>query len=97
MAALKLHTGDVARSTGIARMEVTASSERVGVTQCGVTRLLRVNEVCKLLGLSRTKVYELMETGELVYCRFGTARRVPLAAVQALIDRATVGRQGADE
>lgn len=39
--------------------------------------LLKADEVAKLLGLGRTKVYEMMLTGELPVVPIGTARRVP--------------------
>lgn len=57
------------------------------------TQLVRVAEVAELLTLSRSKVYQLMETGDLPYVRFGKSRRVPLEAVDRLILRNTVGKQ----
>ncbi len=38
-------------------------------------------EAAALLGLGRTKVYELLLSGELRSVRIGTARRVPAAAL----------------
>jgi excisionase family DNA binding protein len=54
-------------------------------------KLLRPREVAFLLGLGRTKVYELMDTGELPSVRIGTARRIPVHAVEAYL-----GSLGAD-
>lgn len=46
-------------------------------------QLLKAFEVAKILGLGRTKVYEMMASGELPVVRIGTAVRVPR---QALLD-----------
>ena len=48
--------------------------------------LLRVPEVAKALGLGRTKVYELITTGELPVIRLGRAVRVSVAALQKWVD-----------
>lgn len=39
--------------------------------------LLKVKDAAKMLGLSRTKVYEMIASGELPVVRIGTAVRVP--------------------
>ena len=44
--------------------------------------LLRASEVAHLLALGRSKVYELMNTGELPTVRIGTAVRVPAKALR---------------
>jgi excisionase family DNA binding protein len=38
--------------------------------------LVNVAEAAKLLSLSRTKLYGLMDSGQLEYCRIGRARRI---------------------
>jgi excisionase family DNA binding protein len=43
--------------------------------------LLRAEEVAKVLGIGRTKVYELMLRGELPVIRIGRLVRVPRAAL----------------
>ncbi len=43
--------------------------------------LLRAEEVQKALGLGRSKVYEMMASGELPAVRIGRAVRVPAAAL----------------
>lgn len=48
-------------------------------------RLLRVDEVCSRLTLGRTRVYELIQSGELPSLRVGAARRVPAAALEQFI------------
>lgn len=51
-------------------------------------RLLRVDEVCARLALGRTRVYELIQSGELVSLHVGAARRVPESALaQFITDR----------
>ena len=43
--------------------------------------LLRADEVQKALGLGRSKVYEMLASGELPAVRIGRAVRVPAAAL----------------
>jgi excisionase family DNA binding protein len=49
--------------------------------------LLRATEVAHLLGLGRSKVYEMMQTGELPTVKIGTAVRVPRAALEQWVQR----------
>ena len=44
--------------------------------------LLRVDEAADALGLGRTKVYELVMSGEIASVKIGRARRVPLDALK---------------
>lgn len=57
--------------------------------------LLRVDEAAEALALSRTKVYELMASGELGSVKLGRARRVPAQALHEFVhlrlDRTSVG------
>lgn len=48
-------------------------------------KLLRPREVAFLLGLGRSTVYELMDSGALPSIRIGNARRIPAHAVEAFI------------
>ncbi len=48
--------------------------------------LLRVPEVAEALGLGRTKVYELIATGELPVIRLGRAVRVSVVALQKWVE-----------
>jgi excisionase family DNA binding protein len=45
---------------------------------------MKVPEAAAFLGLGRSTLYEMMDRGELVYARFGTARRIPRRAVVEL-------------
>lgn len=58
--------------------------------------LARIDEAVSFLGLSRSKVYALMASGELPVVRIGRNRRIPRRALAALAERClTEGRQGA--
>ena len=52
--------------------------------------LLNVPQVAQLLGLSRTKVYELIATEGLPVLKFGRAVRVSLTALQQWLDQRSV-------
>jgi excisionase family DNA binding protein len=51
--------------------------------------LVRVEEAARLLSLSRSMIYEMMNNGELPSVRCGAARRIPLAALRAWVERQT--------
>ena len=44
--------------------------------------LVRVEEAARMLSLSRSTIYEMLDAGELPSVRRGTARRIPLAAIR---------------
>jgi excisionase family DNA binding protein len=56
-----------------------------------------VMDVAAFLNISKSKVYALMEAGELSFMKLGALRRVPWPAVHALIKRSTRGAQACDE
>ena len=47
--------------------------------------LLRIPEVAEVLGIGRTKIYEMIATGELPTVRFGRAVRVSVNTLQKWI------------
>jgi excisionase family DNA binding protein len=49
--------------------------------------LLSVPQVCKTLGLGRTKVYELISVEGLPVVRFGKAVRVPVASLEQWVQQ----------
>jgi len=51
----------------------------------GEPLLVRVEEAARILSLSRSTVYEMMDAGELPSVRRGTARRIPVAALRAWV------------
>ncbi len=51
--------------------------------------IVRVEEAARLLSLSRSTIYEMMDRGELPSVRCGAARRIPMAALRAWVERQT--------
>ncbi len=49
--------------------------------------LLTVNQAANLLGVGRTTIYELMDSGELFSVHRGASRRIPLWAAYDYVDR----------
>jgi excisionase family DNA binding protein len=49
--------------------------------------LVRVEEAARILSLSRSTIYEMMDAGELPSVRRGTARRIPVAALREWVTR----------
>lgn len=50
-------------------------------------RLVSIVEAARLLRIGRTAVYALISSGELDVIRFGRSVRVPVQAIDALVDR----------
>lgn len=50
-------------------------------------KLIKVKEVAKMLYLSRSMVYRLIQQGKIPAARFGRAVRVPIQAVHEFIER----------
>jgi excisionase family DNA binding protein len=65
--------------------------ERGGVRlEPGVEPLLvRVEEAARMLSLSRSTIYEMMDAGELPSVRRGAARRIPVAALRDWVAQQT--------
>ncbi len=51
--------------------------------------LLKAEEVAKALGLGRSKVYEMMQSGELPVVRIGRSVRVSRSALAAWVEANT--------
>ena len=49
--------------------------------------LVRVEEAARILSLSRSTIYEMMDAGELPSVRRGAARRIPVAALREWVAR----------
>lgn len=49
--------------------------------------LVRVEEAARILCLSRSTIYEMLDRGELPSVRRGAARRIPIAALRAWVER----------
>jgi excisionase family DNA binding protein len=48
--------------------------------------LLTPTEAASALGIGRSKLYELLQTGELASVHIGACRRVPADALKAFLD-----------
>jgi excisionase family DNA binding protein len=57
----------------------------------GEKLLLRPEEAAELLSIGRSKVYELIGTGELVSVRIGASRRIPAQALAEFVQRLQAG------
>jgi excisionase family DNA binding protein len=57
--------------------------------------LASIPEASKFLGISRSKLYEMMERGELRFCKLGRNRKIPWAEVRNLAARSLIGVQEA--
>jgi excisionase family DNA binding protein len=53
--------------------------------------LLRPEEAAEVLGIGRSKLYELLAVGEVESVRIGKCRRVPLAALDDYVRRLRSG------
>lgn len=53
------------------------------------TGLVNLREATTFLRISRSKLYLLMESGELPFVKLGKSRRVPMAALLKLIEEHT--------
>jgi excisionase family DNA binding protein len=49
--------------------------------------LVRIEEAARILCLSRSTIYEMLDCGELPSVRRGTARRIPIAALRAWVEQ----------
>ena len=50
-------------------------------------RLYRVEEVARIMQIGRSKVFDLMRSGELASVKIGGSRRVPASAIDHYLDR----------
>jgi len=57
--------------------------------------LLRAQEVAKILGIGRTKVFEMLATGELPVLRIGRSVRVPRGELHEWVRQRTSGGRAA--
>lgn len=51
---------------------------------------VRVNDAARMIGIGRTKLYELIATGEIETVKIGKATRVTTASLRGLVDRQRV-------
>lgn len=59
--------------------------------------VLKAMDVANLLGICRSRVYEMMDSGELPSIKMGRSKRVPVRALNQWIDdRCTGGKPSVD-
>jgi excisionase family DNA binding protein len=46
---------------------------------------VRIPEACRMIGIGRSKLYELMETGEIETIKIGVSRLVVVSSLQAFV------------
>ena len=51
---------------------------------------VRVNDAARMIGIGRTKLYELIANGEVETVKIGKATRVTMASLHGLVDRQRV-------
>ena len=56
--------------------------------------LCRVSEVARHLSISRSSLYQLMDSGKLPHVKLGRCRRIKWSDVLAFVDANTVGGNG---
>jgi len=47
---------------------------------------VRVREACRLTGIGRSKLYELIAAGEIAIVKIGTITLIPMASLEGLIE-----------
>ncbi|APL95352.1 DNA-binding protein [Sphingobium indicum] len=53
--------------------------------------LCSVSDAARMLGVGRTKLYDMIAKGEILSMQIGTRRLVKVASIRALIERLTGG------
>lgn len=48
---------------------------------------VRIPEACRMTGIGRSKLYELIAAGEVEIIKIGAMTLVPVASLRALLDR----------
>jgi excisionase family DNA binding protein len=49
---------------------------------------VRIREACRLTGIGRSKLYELIDSGEVNIVKIGRITLVPMTSLRGLIERA---------
>ena len=65
------------------------------MAMAGEKLLLRPEEAAELLSIGRSKVYELIRTGELVSVRIGASRRIPAQVLAEFVQQLQAGHRPA--
>jgi excisionase family DNA binding protein len=46
---------------------------------------VRIPEACRITGIGRSKIYELIQSGDLITIKIGTITLIPVASIEALL------------
>lgn len=57
----------------------------------GQRLLLRPEEAADVLGIGRSKLYDLLATGEIESVHIGSCRRIPVEGLHAYVERLRAG------
>ena len=55
--------------------------------QSGEPICVRVNDAARMIGVGRTKLYELISSGEVETIKIGKAKRITTASLHRLVER----------
>ena len=58
---------------------------------------VRINEAARMIGIGRTKLYELIASGELETVKFGKATRITTASLEEMVRRRRVPRGSCEQ
>ena len=56
--------------------------------------LLSPDETCEVLGVKRSKLFKMLDTGEIPSIKVGRLRRIPVASLQEWVERQVVEQAG---
>ncbi len=48
---------------------------------------VRIPEACRITGIGRSKIYELIQSGDLTTIKVGTMTLIPVASIEAFLSR----------
>lgn len=48
---------------------------------------VRIPEACRITGIGRSKIYELIQSGDLTTIKIGTMTLIPVDSIEALLGR----------
>jgi excisionase family DNA binding protein len=68
-----------------------ATGNAAGILDRDDESLITVPQASRFLGVGKSKIYEMMDSGQLVFGKLGGVRRIRMGAVRALAMRHLVG------
>lgn len=55
---------------------------------------MRIPEACRMIGIGRSKLYELITSGEIETIKIGVSRLVLVASLSRFVDEKRIGSNG---